>query len=102
MGYVASVLCRSKKPLTRDDIIEIFKNEFDFIDDHHATFEPASSPAKSWDRLDVHYDGDGLIQFRLGDKDLIEGVVEETVDESLSGPKLSKALVTQLRQTCLN
>jgi hypothetical protein len=87
VGYVVSLLCRSPRPITPDDIIEIFENEIDFIEDHGARFEPQSSAKADWDKLLVRYDGDQLIEITHGDEPLREGVIEETIDRHyLSGP----------------
>ena len=67
MSLAIHVACR-KRGLTRAELCEHIENEIDFCDDHQPRFEPeAASPeldGEVWDRLDVHYDGDKLIQFQ--------------------------------------
>lgn len=106
MSFAIHIACR-RPGLTRAELCKHIKNEIDFWDDHEPRFEPKADSlelgGQLWDKLDVHYDGDKLIQFWRADGNVIEGTVSEVIEQHLverRDPK-SNELVARLKETQL-
>ena len=102
MSFAIHIACR-RSGLTRAELCEHIKNEIDFCDDHQPRFEPKAPDGKDWDKLDVHYDGNKLIQFWRADANLIEGTVSEVIEQHLVERRDAKAkeLAARLQETQL-
>lgn len=106
MSLAIHIACR-RSGLTRAELCEYITNEIDFFDDHEPRFEPKARSLELaeplWDKLDVHYDGDKLIQFWRADGNVIEGTVSEVTEQHLVGrsDQESQALAARLGETQL-
>ena len=70
MSFAIHIACR-RSGLTRAQLREHIKHEIDFCDNHEPRFEPGAGSLKLddelWDKHDVNYAGDKLIQFWRAD-----------------------------------
>jgi hypothetical protein len=101
VSYTAAIVfCRSKKPMmTRREIAE-FINESGYFEEPRFRPSPSSRPAaqRKWNCLDVYYEkGKQHLELYLDvDNGMVEGQVEETIEEYLA-PRKRSAIVKDLR-----
>lgn len=106
MSFAIHIACR-RLGLLRAQLREHIENEIDFCDDHDPRFEPQAGSLELkeelWDKLDVHYDGDKLIQFWRADEGVIEGTISEVIEQHLveQRDRKSKELAARLKETQL-